>query len=188
MSDKSILFFCIVMIVVFVYRIVLSALLLKKKTCLMDEKFYIGLFYCSLVSILVLFTEWMVVGYVLIGILPIILTLYVTFAPNRVYWIINGHEITESTFVNKFIEYDEKYADSAYRVSKVRIFRKTKESKTKIEFSSLKFDEKEALLNIVKSTIKEKELDANKREWISIVGCLLMILMLSFFIIIALFT
>ena len=188
MSDKSILFFCIVMIVVFAYRIVLSVLLLKKKMYLMDEKFYIGLFYCSLVSILVLFTEWMIVGYVLIGVLPIILTLYVTFAPSRIYWIINGHEITESTFVNKFIEHDEKYADSAYRVSKVRIFRKTKESKTKLEFSLLKFDEKEVLLNIIKNTIKEKGVEANKREWISIIGCVIMILMLSFFIIIALFT
>ena len=188
MTDKSILFFCIVMIVVFLYRIILSVLLLNKKINLIDEKFYIGLFYCSLVSIVVLFTQWFVLGYVLLGLLPVILTLYVTIATSRIYWVINGYDITESTFVNKFIEYDSKYQNPAYRVNKVRIYRKPKENKTKIEFSSLKYEEKEALLNIIKQILKDRNVGANKKEWLSIIGSSFMVLLLFMFVVFVLFT
>ena len=156
MDDRAIIFFSIVMILVFLYRVILSALLLRKKRHMIDEKFYIGLFYCSLVSILVLFTNWLIVGIVLIAILPIVLTLYVSFAPTRMYWIINGYDITESTFVNKLIEYDEQLKKTSYRINKVRISRKTKEKKTKIEFLNVKFEEKEQLLKIFKEILNEK--------------------------------
>lgn len=188
MDDRAIIFFSIVMILVFLYRVILSALLLRKKRHMIDEKFYIGLFYCSLVSILVLFTNWLIVGIVLIAILPIVLTLYVSFAPTRMYWIINGYDITESTFVNKLIEYDEQLKKTSYRINKVRISRKTKEKKTKIEFLNVKFEEKEQLLKIFKEILNEKVEKSNKKEWWNIIGCSLMILLLSSFIIFALFT
>lgn len=188
MDDKSILFFCIVMILVFSYRIILSVLLLTKKAYMIDEKFYIGLFYCSLVSILVMFTNWLIVGIVLVCILPIILTLYVSFAPSRMYWIINGYDITSSTFINEFIKYDSKYEDSAYRIEKVKISRKTKEYKTKIEFLTGKYEEKEALLKIVKTILKEKVNKANKNEALGLIAYSLLVFVLLIVVMIVLFT
>lgn len=188
MDDKSILFFSILMIVVFLYRIFLSVLILCKKKHMIDEKYYIGLFYCSLVGILILFTNWLIVGFILVGLLPLVLTLYVSFAPTRMYWIINGYDITESTFVNKLIELDQKYQKGSYRINKVRISRKKKEYKTKIEFLNVKYDEKEELLKVIKEVLNEKVAKSNKHEWTTIILSLSMIIILSAFIIFALFT
>ena len=188
MDDRAIIFFSIVMIMVFIYRIILSVLLLKRKRHIIDEKFYIGLFYCSLVSILVLFTNWFIVGGILIVILPIILTLYVSFAPTRMYWIINGYDITESTFVNKLIEYDEKLKQTSYRINKVKISRKVKETKTKIEFLNVKFEEKEAMLKIFLDILNDKVKKSNKKEVWSLIGSSLMVVLMLSFIFFALFT
>lgn len=188
MDDRSVLFFCIVMILVCLYRLLLSVLLLNKKIYMIDEKFYISLFYCSLVSTLVLFTNWIIVGCVLIGILPIILTLYVSLAPSRMYWIINGYDITESTFINEFIKYDENYANGAYRINKVKISRKTRENITKLEFLDLKYDEKEKLLHVVKNILKSKVEKSNKKEIISLIGYCLLFLTFVVVAMIVLFT
>lgn len=188
MDDRAIIFFSIVMIMVFVYRIVLSVLLLKRKRHIIDEKFYIGLFYCSVVSILVLFTNWLIVGGILIIILPVILTLYVSFAPTRMYWIINGYDITESTFVNKLIEHDEKLKETAYRINKVKISRKTKEKKTKVEFSNVKYEEKEKMLKIFLEILNDRVKKSNKKELWSLIGSGFMVLLMLSFIFFALFT
>ncbi len=188
MNDESILFYCIVMIVVFLFRIFLSILFLTKKKYLLDEKYYIMFFYCSLVCVVVLLTNSLITGYILLALLPIILLLYVTFAPSRVYWIINGWEITESAFINQLIQEDGAYQKASYRMSRFKIYRKTKEKRTKIAFSKLKYDEKEKILNLILRICKENVKKANKHEWVNICLSLLFILMFSSFIIFALFT
>ena len=105
MDDKSILFFCIVMIIMFAYRILLSIRLLSKKRFIIDEKYYVAFFYTSLVGILVLLTDWLVVGVIMFLLVPLITTIYVSLAKTRVYWIVNGYELTESTFVNNLISF-----------------------------------------------------------------------------------
>lgn len=188
MDDKSILFFCIVIIAVFIYRIILSILLLSKKKNMIDEKFYIALLYVSLVGILVLFTNWLIVGFILILILPIVLTLYISFSPTRIYWIINGFNISESTFVNKLVQTDDKYKKTSYRVNKVRLTKKKKENKIKLEFLNVKYQEKEELLKIINNTINENTNKSNKKELFSLLGSILLILAFCIIIIIVLFT
>ena len=188
MDDKAVLFFCIVMSLICLYRILLSILLLVKKLYMIDEKFYISLFYCSLVSVLVLFTNWIIVGCVLIAILPIILMLYVSLAPSRMYWIVNGYEITESTFVNELIKYNSSYSNGAYRVNKVKISRKTKENITKLEFLDLKYEEKETILKIIKNILVEKTGKSNKREIASIIGYSTLLIVFGIVALIVLFT
>lgn len=188
MDDKSILFFSISMILIFFYRIVLSIQLLSKKKHLIDEKYYIAMFYSSLVGVLVLFTDWLIVGIILFLLLPIVLTLYVSFAPTRKYWIINGYEITESTFVNSLIQYDEKFADSKYRISKVKISRKIKEKMTRLDFLNLKYEEKEKLLKLIIDICDKNCKKSNKKEIGSIVFNSFFILVLLLFIVFVLFT
>lgn len=164
MTDRAILFFSIVMILVFFYRIILSILLLNKKKYLVDEKFYISVFYCSLVSILVLFTDWLIVGIILVALLPIILTFYVSLAPSRKYWIINGWELTESAFINDLIELHPEFEKASYRINHFKISRKIKEKKTKLEFLKMDYKEKECLLKDVLEICKKKVVKANKKE------------------------
>ncbi len=124
MSDESILFFTIIMSIVFLYRIILSVLFLLKKKYLLDEKFYISIFYYSLVGILVLFTNWIIAGVILCVLLPVILTLYISFAPTRIYWIVNGFNLTEGTFINELIAHDSHFENAAYRTNKIRFIKK----------------------------------------------------------------
>ena len=177
MDDISILFFCIVMIIMFAYRILLSIRLLSKKRFIIDEKYYVAFLYTSLVGILVLFTDWLIVGCILFLLVPLVTTLYVTFAKSRVYWIVNGYELTESTFVNKLISYDEKFNDVAYRLSKI-----------KLEFSNVEYQEKEDLLKLVINLCKEKCKVSNKVEVKSIIINSIFILIMVLFIFFALFT
>ena len=188
MDDKSILFFSISMMLIFFYRIFLSIQLLLKKKYLIDEKYYIAMFYSSLVGILVLFSDWLVVGIILFLLLPIVLTLYVSFAPTRKYWIINGYEITESTFVNNLIIYDEKFANSTYRINRVKISRKIKEKMTRLDFVNLKYEEKEQLLKLIIDICRKNCKKANKKEVISIIINSLFNFVLSLFIFFVLFT
>ena len=188
MDDKSIIFFSIVMIIVFFYRIFLSILLLFKKKNMIDEKYYIMVFYCSLVSILVLLTNLLVLGTILIAILPIILILYISLFKSRVYWIINGYQLSESTFVNQLVLLDERYANPSYRISRVKISRKIKEEKTKLEFTNISFEEKEKILKLFNQLINESTFKANKSEWKTIIIYSIMIFVLLCFIIFALFT
>lgn len=188
MTDYSILFFSILMILVFLYRIVLSILFLCKKKYLLDEKYFIALFYLSLVGTLILFTNWLVAGYILVGILPIILTLYVSLSKHRVYWIKNGYQVTESTFINAFIEYNKKYQDTVYRLDRINFSRKVKEKRSKISFSNIDYKEKENLLEITKKICKENTIKGNKRELGYIFGYLFLILLFTFFILIVLFS
>lgn len=188
MRDESILFYSIVMILVFLYRIFLSILFLIKKKYLLDEKYYIMVFYCSLISIIVLFTNSLIAGFILIAFLPIILILYVSLAPSRIYWIINGWEITESTFINQLIKEEEVYQNSAFRIQHFKMYRKTKEKRTKVEFLKLKYEEKEKLLQFITNICQKNVKKANKHEWLTILLNFLLILMLLSFIIFALFT
>ena len=164
MDDKSILFFSISMIIIFSYRIVLSVLLLARKKYMIDEKYYIAVLYSSLVGTLVLFTDWLIVGIVLFLLLPVVLTLYVSLAPTRMYWIINGHKITESTFVNELIRFDQRYENSEFRINRVRFSRKIKEDKTRLDFLNLKFEEKEALLKLITNICKSHCNKSNKKR------------------------
>ena len=91
-------------------------------------------------------------------------------------------------FINEFIKYDSKYEDSAYRIEKVKISRKTKEYKTKIEFLTGKYEEKEALLKIVKTILKEKVNKANKNEGLGLIAYSLLVFVLLIVVMIVLFT
>lgn len=188
MDDKSIIFFCIVMIIMFAYRILLSIRLLSKKRFIIDEKYYVAFLYTSLVGILVLFTDWLIVGFILFLLVPLVTTLYVTFAKSRIYWIVNGYELTESTFVNKLISYDEKFNDVAYRLSKIKFNKKKSETKIKLEFSNVEYQEKEELLKLVVNLCKEKCKVSNKVEVKSIIINSIFILIMVLFIFFALFT
>lgn len=188
MTDRSLLFLLIIVIVLCIYRVIVSILLLTRKKYIIDEKFYIAFLYYSLVGILVFFTDWLIVGIILACILPIILTLYVAFAPSRKYWIINGNNLTESTFMNKLIEYDNKLQDVNYRKDHFRFSRKKDEKRTKIEFINYKYDEKEKLLNIVKQILKANVTKSNKKEIKILISYCILILLCSIFILITLFT
>ena len=188
MEDRAILFFSIIMIIICLYRIILSILLLSKKIYIIDEKYYISFFYYSLVGILILFTDWLIVGIILFAMLPVILFLYVAFFKNRKYWIINGYDITESSFINKIVETYPEYADSGERMKQFRIYRKKEEKKTKIEFSNIDYDKKENILKIIKQICKEKTDKANKNEIIFILIYSFMILVFTFFILVTLLT
>ena len=188
MDDKSILFFSISMILIFLYRIVLSVQLLLKKKFLIDEKYYIAVFYSSLIGVMVLFSDWLIAGIILFLLLPIVLTLYVSFAPTRKYWIINGYEITESTFVNGLIQYDEKFANSKYRINKVKISRKVKEKMTRLDFSNIKYEEKERLLKLIIEICDKNCKKSNKKEVGSIVINSFFVFILMLFIVFVLFT
>ena len=188
MDDKSILFFCITMSVLFLYRIILSVLFLAKKKFILDEKYYIMIFYCSLVSSFVLFSNFIIVGFILLALTPIILTLYVSLAPTRKYWIINGYTMTESTIVNKLILLDEKYKTLSYRAERVKISKRKSESKTMLEFIKLNFEEKEHLLKVINTLCKENTAKSNKVEIKTILINLVMIVILQIFVIFTLFT
>lgn len=188
MSDQAILFFTILMSLIFVYRIVLSVLFLSKKKYLLDEKFYITIFYSSLVGILVLFTDWFIAGYILMGILPFVLTLYISLSPKRIYWIVNGFSLTEATFVNEIIKEIPNYENSVYRLDKIHFIKKKSESKIKIEFTHMQYEEKERILKIIKNVLKEKTKKSNKREISTILLYFLLTLFMIFLIILTLFT
>lgn len=188
MDDKSILFFCITMSVVFLYRIFLSVLFLSKKKHILDEKYFVMVFYCSIVSAFVLFSNFLIVGYILLALTPIILTLYVSLAPTRKYWIINGYLMSESTIVNKLIALDKNYEKLSYRAERIKITKRKSESKTMLEFIKLSFEEKEKLLKMVKNLCKENTKKSNKVEIKTILINVLMILILQLFVIFALFT
>ena len=149
---------------------------------------YLSFCYTSLVGILVLFTDWLIVGFILFLLVPLVTTLYVTFAKSRVYWIVNGYELTESTFVNKLISYDEKFNDVAYRLSKIKFNKKKSETKIKLEFSNVEYQEKEELLKLVVNLCKEKCKVSNKVEVKSIIINSIFILIMVLFIFFALFT
>ena len=188
MDDKSILFFCIVMIIMFSYRILLSIRLLSKKRFIIDEKYYVAFLYTSLVGILVLLTDWLVVGVIMFLLVPLITTIYVSLAKTRVYWIVNGYELTESTFVNNLISYDERFKDASYRLNKIRFNKKKSESKIKLEFVKVDFQEKENLLKLVIDLCKERCKKANKVEVNSIIINSIFILIMLVFIAFTLFT
>ena len=188
MDDKSILFFCIVMIIMFSYRILLSIRLLSKKRFIIDEKYYVAFLYTSLVGSLVLFTNWLVVGVILFLLLPLVTTLYVSFAKTRVYWIVNGYELTESTFVNSLIAYKNEFKDASYRLNKIRFNKRKSESKIKLEFVNVAFEEKEELLKLVTFLCKEKTTSSNKVEVKSIIFNAIFILIMIIFVLFALFT
>ena len=188
MEDKSILFFLILMIFVFLYRILISILFLAKKKYIIDEKYYISFFYCSLVGILVLFTNRLIVGFVLVALLPLVLFLYVAFFKNRKYWIINGYEITESCFVNEIAKHFKQYKDANDRIKHFRIYRKKEEKRTKIEFSNIDFETKEKILKIIKTICKEKTIKANKNELIKLIAYCFFLLIFGFLVLITLLT
>lgn len=188
MDDKSILFFCIVMIIMFAYRILLSIRLLSKKRFIIDEKYYVAFFYTSLVGILVLLTNWLVVGVIMFLLVPLITTIYVSLAKTRVYWIVNGYELTESTFVNNLIAYDERFKDVSYRLNKIRFNKKKSESKIKLEFVKVDFQEKENLLKVVNDLCKERCKISNKVEVNSIIINSIFILIMLVFIAFTLLT
>ena len=188
MDDKSILFFCIVMIIMFSYRILLSIRLLSKKRFIIDEKYYVAFLYTSLVGILVLLTNWLVVGVIMFLLVPLITTIYVSLAKTRVYWIVNGYELTESTFVNNLISYDERFKDASYRLNKIRFNKKKSESKIKLEFVKVDFQEKENLLKVVNDLCKERCKISNKVEVNSIIINSIFILIMLIFIAFTLLT
>ncbi len=187
MNDYSILFFSISMIIVFLYRIIFGIFLLCKKKYIIDEKYYIMVFYCSLVAILVLFTNWWIAGLILYALLPFVLLLYVSFAPTRKYWLVNGYELSEATFLNQLIIDNPKLKDTTYRVNHFQIIKKKSEHKTKIEFKKISFEEKEKILNGLIQVCKERVKKSNKHELITIFLYLILILILIIIIILTIF-
>ena len=182
------MFLIIDLMVIFLYRIILSIFLLCKKKYIIDERFYISFFYLSLVGVLVFFTDWLIVGIILVVILPIILTLYVAIAPTRMYWIINGVELTESTYMNKLIEKDSNLLDKNYLQQHFRFSKKKSEKRIKIEFLNMKYEKKESMLKIIVDTIKEHDVKTNKKELIWLLVNIGLILILVILMLIVLFT
>lgn len=188
MNDYGILFFCILMICISLYRIIVSILLLCKKKYIIDEKYYISFFYLSLVGIIILFCNKIILGIILVAILPIILTLYVTFSKRRIYWIKNGYLLTESTFINEIVKLNKQYEDSTYRLSKIRFFNKKNEKKIKVEFENVNYEEKEQILNLIQNVCKNNCVKSNKRELTYMLLYILLVLLLTAIIIFVLFT
>lgn len=185
--DKELLFFFISIFTLATYRMILSICLLKRKIFLMDEKFYVGLFYISLVDILVILLKNITVGIILVLLLPFVLTIYIAFSKSRVYWIINGYNISPSTFNNSFKEINSKYEDLKYTYQNVRFLLKKDEKKTKIVIECKDFKEKEAIKNKIIVICKENCKETNKIELIPLIisifcqlGCLIGIMIVLF--------
>lgn len=187
MSDYSILFLLITMMLAFSYRVILSILLLTLKKYYIDEKYYISVFYCSLVGILVLFTDWLIVGIVLLILLPVILMFYVSLAPSRKYWLINGYELSEATFLNEMFKDDNKLEKASYRINHFKMIKKPSEKKIQIEFLKLTYQEKESLLASLLKVCKEKVKHSNKHEVVSLVCYLVVIFILLILMMLVLF-
>lgn len=178
MTDRSLLFLLIVLMVVCLYRMLQSVLLLSKKINIIDEQFYIVFFYLSTVGAITFFTDLIILGIVLVCLLPIALLIYLSFVPTRKYWIINGYELSESYFINYLIEHDNKLADSEYRTSRLALSKKKDEKKIKIDFKKIKYEEKEDILKLIKQALKSDQVKVNKKEiWIlSVLSFVLLIL------------
>ena len=187
MNDSGILFFLILMDILIIYRIILAILFLKQKKYVLDEKYYISFFYLSLVGFLIAFTGKIVLGIILVCLLPIVLTLYVTLSKNRVYWLINGYNLSEATIVNYLISCDDKYQNVAYRVNHIKINKYKNEHTTKISFLNLSYDEKEKLLQNIIELIKSQKVKANKNEITKIIIYCFFLLLDLFFILLTLF-
>ena len=69
-------FICLVISLLFLYRSILSALILCHKKFILDEQNYIYLFYLSFVCFVVAITKNLIVGYVGVALTPIVLILY----------------------------------------------------------------------------------------------------------------
>ena len=181
MTDRSLLFLLIVLMVVCLYRMLQSVLLLNKKINIIDEQFYIVFFYLSTVGAVVFFSDLIILGIILVACLPIILTIYLIFVPTRKYWIINGYELSESYFVNYMIEHDSHLADNDYRKSHVMLSKKKDEKKIKIDFKNIKYDEKEKILKIIKESLKQENVKVNKKEiWVlCLLGLALLVLIFT---------
>ncbi len=171
--DKELLFFFISIFTLVTYRMILSILFLKKKLFLMDEKFYVGLFYISLVDILVIIFKNITIGIILVILLPFALALYVAFSKSRIYWIINGYEISPATFNNSFKEINSKYEDLKYTYQNVRFLLKKDEKKTKVVIDCKEFYEKEAIVGRINYICKNKIEKANKREIVPLIICII---------------
>ena len=185
--DNELLFFFISILTVFLYRIVLSILLLSRKIYLIDEKFYVALLYVSIVDIIVLAARSIITGFILIALTPIVLTLFVAFCPIRVFWIINGVELSQATFYNSLRELDEKYDDLTVLSSKIRFLKKKGEKRTLLVFRNVDYNEQQLLLNKVKSICIDECKKSNKREVLSLIIYLLLVLLALLGIVLVLF-
>lgn len=187
MNDSGILFFLILMDMLIIYRIILAILFLRQKKYILDEKYYISFLYLSLVAFLIAFTSKIVLGIILVCLLPIILTLYVSLSKNRVYWLINGYNLSEATIINHLISYDNKYQNVAYRVNHIKITRYKNEYKTKLAFLNVSYDEKEELLKEIIKLIKSQKLKTNKSEITKLIIYCFFLLLDLFFVLLTLF-
>ena len=150
---KVIVFIGIVMAILFLYRSILSLLVLLHKKVILDEQSYIYLCYISFVCLLVAISKNVIIGYVGIGLTPIILILYFLIVKKRIYWLVDGTKTNLSNFGNALIEMDEKYKDGHYFKNHITL-RKV-EGKIEVSFENVSLEEKEKIIKRFKQIAKE---------------------------------
>ena len=133
-------FICLVISLLFLYRSILSALILCHKKFILDEQNYIYLFYLSFVCFVVAITKNLIVGYVGVALTPIVLIIYFLIITNL------------ASYGNALIAYDEKYKDGYYLKNHISL-RKV-EGKIEVIFEDVSLEEKEQILKIFKKVAK----------------------------------
>lgn len=145
-------FICLVISLLFLYRSILSALILCHKKFILDEQNYIFLFYLSFVCFVVAISKNLIVGYVGVALTPIVLIIYFLIIRRRIYWIVDGVHTNLASYGNALIAYDEKYKDGYYLKNHISL-RKV-EGKIEVVFEDVSLEEKEQILKIFKKVAK----------------------------------
>ncbi len=179
---KPIVLIEIIFALLFLYRSVLSFLILIHKKQIIDEQSYIYLMYLTFVCLIVALTKNVIVGYVGVCLTPLVLIIYFLIIKKRVYWIVNGMETNLSSYGNALIEMDEKYKDGYYM--KNRVLMRKVEGKIEVKFENVSLEEKEKILHLFKSVAKQHAKGFNGRQFIYLLLNLgVFILAVAFFVV-----
>ena len=148
----------------FLYRTIISLLIVINKKFIIDEQQYIYLIYLSTLCLIVAISKNIIVGIVGICLTPIVLIIYFLVIKKRIYWIVNGTHTNLATYGNALIQYDAKYKDSHYM--KEHLSMRKVESKIKITFENINLQEKENIVKLFKLVAKQHAKKWNTKQFI----------------------
>lgn len=157
-------FICLIIALLFLYRTIISFLIVINKKFLIDEQQYIYLVYISFICLLVAIFKNVIVGIVGIILTPVVLIGYFLVIKKRVYWIVNGVNTNLATYGNALLEFDKRFKDGNYMKEHINL-RKV-ESKIKISFENVELEQKDAIVKLFKQVAKTHAKKFNVRQFI----------------------
>ena len=162
--QKELIFIFSIFFCLFVYRSIVSTLIISKKKVIIDEQSYLLFGYLSLTCLVTFFSKNISVGIIMLALTPIVLIVYFLVIKKRIYWIVNGVNTNLASYGNALIDKIDKFKDLNYMKEHV-ILRKV-DGKIQVSIENLTYEEKEHVINVLKKTAKSYTKEVTGRQYI----------------------